>query len=331
MAKQSSTTFILGAGASLHAGYPFVRSMGAQLLEWMRAPREAVYFDFAQSADFLEERFGDNIEGLFNGVQGEIDRREPDYSLFANIYKPCLIEAMRQWFADIHRNHPAPAYERFAAEIVKPGDAIVTFNYDVSLDSALRRNGKWCVGDGYGFKAEGLPQGSAVRILKLHGSINWLAILFGGMTVSFAMPPGGAFGSRPAFGSDDLNALGYPDLIDPRLSMPSAAVPPLILPTNRKRFFFQTNLGREWEGLWRRLWSGARRAVQKSERVVVCGYGMYPIDRRGRNLLLGGRVEGEIEVCCGGDSPRIVQELQDQGRRAHQAGQIFFEDWVSAH
>jgi hypothetical protein len=330
MDKQSSTTFILGAGASLHAGYPFVKSMGADLLEWMRVPRETVYFDFAASADFLEERFGDNIEDLFNGVQAEIDQREPGYSLYATIYKPCVIEAMRQWFADIHRNHPASAYERFAAEIVKPGDTVVTFNYDVALDSALRRSGKWCVGDGYGFKAKGLPQGSAVKILKLHGSINWLAILFGGMTGSFAMPREGAFGSRPAFGTDDLNDLGYPDLIDPRLSRTSSAVQPLIVPTNHKQFFFQTNLGREWEGLWKRLWSRARRAVQKSERVVVSGYGMYPIDRRGRNLLLRGRVEGEIEVCCGGDSARIVEELQGHGRRAHQAEQTFFEDWVSA-
>jgi hypothetical protein len=56
---------------------------------------------------------------------------------------------------------------------------------------------------------------------------------------------------------------------------------------------------------------------------------MYPIDRRGRNLLLKGRLEGEVEVCCGGDSSRIVEALQGHGRRAHQAEQTFFEDWVS--
>jgi hypothetical protein len=67
--KQHRTTYILGAGASAHAGYPFVRTMGAQLLAWMRLPRETLYYDFAESAGFLEERFGDSIENLFNGLQ----------------------------------------------------------------------------------------------------------------------------------------------------------------------------------------------------------------------------------------------------------------------
>ena len=46
---------------------------------------------------------------------------------------------MRQWFADIHREHAASAYYQFATEIVKPGDRIITFNYDVSLESCLQR------------------------------------------------------------------------------------------------------------------------------------------------------------------------------------------------
>src|ERR1700693_3784233 len=110
MRKQGRTTFIFGAGASVHAGYPFVKTMGAQLLAWMRVPRDTCYFNFAESAGFLEERFGNNIEDLFNGVQMQIDRRQSGYSFFADVYRPCLIEAMRQWFADIHRQQPALAY-----------------------------------------------------------------------------------------------------------------------------------------------------------------------------------------------------------------------------
>lgn len=201
--------------------------MGAQLLEWMRVPRDTFSFNFAESADFLEERFGDNIEDLFNGVQMEIDGRQPGYSVFADFYRPCLIEAMRQWFADIHRLEPALAYERFAAEVVKPGDTVITFNYDISLDSKMRRSEKWAIGDGYGFRVESLPTGSTVRILKLHGSINWLAILFGGMP-SGIIPASGPFGSRPVFGTDDLTALGYPGLTDPRFTRPSGAIQPLV-------------------------------------------------------------------------------------------------------
>jgi hypothetical protein len=248
MGKQGRTAFVLGAGASAPAGYPFVETMGTQLLAWMRMPRDTVYFNFAESADFLEERFGANIEDLFNGVQMEIDARQPGYSDFANVYRPCLTEAMRQWFADIHRQQPALAYERFATEVVKRGDRVITFNYDVSLDSKLRQSGKWNVGDGNGFRVQGLPTGSTVKILKLHGSINWLAILFGGMQ-SGIVPATGPMGLRPVFGTDDLAALGYIGLSDPSFTRPSAAVQSLVLPTYKKQFFFRHELGPAMGGI----------------------------------------------------------------------------------
>jgi hypothetical protein len=330
MSRQGGTTFILGAGASFHAGYPSIVSMGEHLLEWMRGPRKVILYDFAECADALEQRFGNNIEGVLGGMHKEIERRGPDRAVFANLYKPALTEAMRQWFAEIHRLHPAPAYEQFATEVVKPGDRIISFNYDVSLDSRLCRSRKWCVGDGYGFPVEGLPCGSTVGIIKLHGSINWLALLFHGMTGMFAND-GRVFGDRPAFCDGDLSALGYVGVTDtlfPRGG--SAAIQPLILPTSRKRFYLQTNLGREWENFWARLWRKARRAVRDSARIVICGYGMQPIDRRGCNLLLRGTLEADVSVCCGGDSSRIVQQLRTNGRRAHLASDLFFEAWVSS-
>jgi len=331
MESRESTTYVLGAGASLHAGYPFAKSMGAHLLAWMRLPREEAWFNFAATADFVEAQFGDHIEHIFNGVQAQIDSKGPGHTLLANVHKPCLLEAMRQWFAEIHQQQHAPAYQRFAFEIVKPGDTIITFNYDVSLDSRLHESGTWSIGDGYGFAVDGLPSGSTVKILKLHGSINWLAILFSGViNGSFALPRAGAFGSRPVFGSNDLTALGYEGLRDPHFTGPAAAVPPLILPTSRKTFFFQTSLGREWEGFWRRLWNGAKRKIEASSKVVVCGYGMYPIDRRGSNLLLRSSIRADIEVCCGSDSGRIVKKLQDAGHKAHQASHTYFEQWVGS-
>jgi hypothetical protein len=328
--SQGGTTFILGAGASRHAGYPFIASMGTELFAWMRRPRKAIVYDFVECADELEARFGDNIENVLKGIDAEIRRRSPDRPVLANYYRPALVEAMREWLADIHREHEATAYEQFATEIVKPGDRIITFNYDVSLDSCLQRSGKWSIGDGYGFTAEGLPGGSVASILKLHGSINWFAVLFRGMTGMF-VNAGGSLGQRPAFCDADLSALGYAGVIDPLFPRHgSAAISPLILPTSRKRFYFETTLGREWENFWTRLWRKARKAVRESARIVVCGYGMQPIDRRGRNLLLRGSLEGDVEVCCRSDSVRIVEELRTHGRNANCANQLYFEEWVSA-
>ncbi len=146
------------------------------------------------------------------------------------------------------------------------------------------------------------------------------------------MRQGGALGRRPAFCDDDLNDFGYTGVIDPLFPRHGAAtVPPLILPTNRKKFYFDTNLGREWSGLWDGLWRKARKAIRESDRIVVCGYGMQPIDKRGSNLLLRGPVKGEIEVCSGSQSTRIVGELRAMGRNAHVANQVYFDKWVSAH
>jgi hypothetical protein len=291
--------------------------MGRQLLDWMNG-KENLYFDFPASSAFLESRFGDDIEAIMNGMERAIRRGTAERGLIANCYKPAFIQAMREWFAEIHQSNPAAAYGEFAERIIQPGDTVITFNYDVSLDAKLCEVGKWEIGDGYGFDVEGLPSNSPVKVLKVHGSINWLALLFGG--------------SRPAFTDDTLTALGYEGLVDPLFPRDgSTAIPPLILPLNRKRFYFDTNLGRLWEPFWNRLWRKARRAVRTSNRVVICGYGMYPIDRRGCNLLFRGECGAVIEVCSGSRTGEIVAELRSHGRRAEGAEHTRFEQWVAAY
>jgi hypothetical protein len=171
------TTYILGAGASFHAGYPFAGTMGRKLLDWMKG-REEPNSCFPPLAAFLEARFGDNIESIMNGMQGAIENGEPERSLIANCHKPAFIQAMREWFAEIHQSNKAAAYTEFAERIVQPGDSVITFNYDVSLDAKLHETGKWEIGDGYGFNVEGLPCNSTVKLFKVHGSINWLAVPF---------------------------------------------------------------------------------------------------------------------------------------------------------
>src|ERR1017187_6801076 len=101
-----TTAYILGAGASFHAGYPFARTMGRQLLNWMNE-KENLYFDFPASSAFLESRFGDNIEAIMNGMEQAIRRGTPERGLIANCYKRAFIQAMREWFAEIHRGNPA--------------------------------------------------------------------------------------------------------------------------------------------------------------------------------------------------------------------------------
>src|SRR5262249_3239997 len=160
----------------------------------------------------------------------------------------------------------AEAYEQFASETVQPGDAIISFNYDVSLERELARTNKWSIGDGYGFDIPEFPKHSAVKIYKLHGSVNWLAVLFQGLTAGPTFfRSDNIFGIRPVFPSDELQFLGYSDLTDPAFKKPAAAVPVMIMPTRSKEFFFGTNVGQQWEWFWNQLWKQAAVALKKSQ------------------------------------------------------------------
>ena len=61
------------------------------------------------------------------------------------------------------------------AQRFEEGDTILTFNWDILHEAALWRAKKWHYADGYGFPCSDAPRQSrsSVRVLKLHGSVNW--------------------------------------------------------------------------------------------------------------------------------------------------------------
>ncbi len=145
-------TYVLGAGASLHVGYPLAGDMGAELVNWMQRQDNPNY---QTSADWVLRNFGlvINIEDLFSTLQqliADLPRGASERGNVANFQMPTLIQALREWFAEI-RSLEAPMYRQFARNIVAAGDCIITFNYDVSLDRQLHHAGNWEAGDGYGF------------------------------------------------------------------------------------------------------------------------------------------------------------------------------------
>ena len=298
-------------------------------------------FNFRQTAEFLQETFANanDIEVLLTTIDKAI-RERPEAgaearslaSRLANDDKPALVQAIREWFTEIRERHEDESYELLAKEIIRPDDCVITFNYDVSLDRQLMLAGVWEIGDGYGFPIEGLPTGTSVKLLKLHGSANWLAGIFAGMGLgSFAVGSGGAFGERPLIPDSELRFLGYEHSIDPRFPRGGAtAIPPMILPSGCKQFYFETSFGREGESFWDSLWNEAEEALQRSDRVAICGYGLLPVDERACRLLLEGQLSASVEVCCGDDTARVVQKLRDCGRNARSAEHVLFQDWVAS-
>jgi len=171
-----------------------------------------------------------------------------------------------------------------------------------------------------------------VKILKLHGSTNWLGILFGGnMGFSQALS---VYDHRPAvFGTREFAFLGYgEDIRDPLTAnvTRTGGNPALILPTLHKNFFHQTTFGREWEPFWDDIWGQAGEALRASKKIVVIGYSMPVADERARDLVLKRtNPNAEVAVFSGSDSDSICRAFRNRGyENVMSVGNGYFEDFL---
>jgi len=239
-----------------------------------------------------------------------------------------LSTGLREWFRGIHAR-PAPSYAAFADSIVQPGDVVITFNYDDSLERELRRTGKWDISRGYGFPLGSMENSSEVLILKLHGSMNWLVSILGGATGgALIVNPESSLGNHPVIHLADLKFLGYEEFSGQTYHS-GGAFPCLILPGRTKEFFYDTSLGHEYAEFWDHLWSQATEAVKKCEKIVLCGYSLLPVDQRARDLILRGpRKDTQIEVVSGSQSERIANDFRTSGFSNVRASEsAYFGDW----
>jgi hypothetical protein len=264
--------------------------MGGALFEYMLKSENV---SIRTSAGFLIDTFGErpNIEDLITEIESQVARRKNSEVPEERIQRSrignsrgYLGVALQEWFRQIHSS-PAPSYATFADQIVRPGDVVITFNYDDSLERELRRFGKWGISRGYGFPlgTEEIP--SDVVVLKLHGSVNWLVSLFGGATGgAFLVNPASSMGNHPVIHRADLKFLGY-ETFSGHTYQSGGAFPCLILPGRSKEFFYDPSFGHEFDHFWDHLWSLAARALKAANKIVVCGYSLPSADQRARDLL----------------------------------------------
>ncbi|MGB8028926.1 MAG: hypothetical protein WCF30_04595 [Terracidiphilus sp.] len=332
------TVYVFGAGASRDAGYPLASQMGGALFEYMLKSENV---SIRASAEFLIDTFREtrNIEDLITEIESQVVRLKDSEVSEDRIQRNrignrrgYLGVALQEWFRQIHLL-PAGSYAIFAEHIVRPGDVVVTFNYDDSLERELRRFGKWDISRGYGFPLgmEDIP--SDVLVLKLHGSVNWLVSLFGGATEgTFLVNPPSSMGRHPVIHRADLEFLGY-ETFSGHMYQSGGAFPCLILPGRSKEFFFDTSFGYEFGDFWDHLWSLAARALKAANKIVVCGYSLPSADQRARDLLFRRpQRKAEIEIVSGDQSERIAREFTDAGfKSASTFGNGYFVGWCQAN
>jgi len=108
-----TTTYVLGAGASLHAGYPLAATMGGALLDFMlRYPQPA----YPAAAQVLIDTFGKspNIEDVITELasrieslkEAETDEGRAERMRLGNCWG-FLNASLREWFREI-RTKAAP-------------------------------------------------------------------------------------------------------------------------------------------------------------------------------------------------------------------------------
>jgi hypothetical protein len=243
-----------------------------------------------------------------------------------------LQEAIREYF-DVIRSASAPLYDGLA-RFLHPGDRVITFNYDLGIERALRSTGLWNIGSGYGFSIECGEQPSPVEVLKLHGSTNWRKVYFGGKTSGPFVLNRNSLGDRPAiYSRRDLDYLGYPDFVDPLCSgfKTAANSPAMILPALPKIFWSETSFGREWKPFWDHLWCRAECALEKADELVIIGYSLSAVDLRARDTLLHTtNKDVHITICCRETSTSIEQEFRNQGFSNIAKGVSTFEGFLAA-
>ena len=323
--------FVLGAGASLHAGYPLAAQMGNCLRAWIETlPPEHHYRSRLEQVSKLYGGLED-----FESILADLMTAAPgSRAASLGVTRPYLLsdlkEAVRDHFDSI-RSAPAPLYDNLG-RVLRQGDVVITFNYDLGVERALRAAGLWDIRTGYGFSVEAAEQPSPVGVLKLHGSTNWRALLFGGMTGFFA-GGGNSLGNRPVlFFRPDLEYLGSTDFVDPRcVRLDSAAsLPAMIMPALPKTFHFATTYGAEWKEFWDALWGRAERAIGNADELAIIGYSLPIADERARAMLLGSANKAvRLSICCGKATASLEQEFRERGFTKIQSGSATFDGFLA--
>jgi hypothetical protein len=338
-APSSTVAYVFGAGASAHAGYPLASNLLPALSSWLDGQdlqdpsigkfrhRLLQLRSFSPSLKDFEAILS-SLSSYGQGAKIESDAAQlledfhEDYvrdsgnsprGFYPQQLRSDLVSAIREFFYHLESTRSeSSAYTDFADRHVFEGDTLITFNYDLALERALRKADKWDIGTGYGFPFfPGKKPQSPTTVFKLHGSVNWFK------TPMQQSPP-------PLMGSRDIELLGYQDLKDPRIGangFGASNAGALILPDTDKQFY--------WEQLWLPLWESAAQQLRGVREVFIHGYSLPSADAHARRLLFENvSRRASVHVFCRNDSEVIAAEFRKVGfSDVRPNPEVEFEAW----
>jgi hypothetical protein len=346
------TAYVLGAGASANAGYPLASKLLQGLSDWLdryEDPEDWVNWcrnrivqvretfgsldDFEGILGTLEEyghervkptgatTYRQDYKDLFHDCTKKMQREDcgnpdvPAEGFYPQYLRSDLIMGFRELFYQTEQKRSGPtAYDSFAEKRIGSDSTVITLNYDLALERALIKAGRWDIGTGYGYTAFADRAASPTTIYKLHGSVNWF------QTPMQEIPP-------PLIFSRDLTILGYDGLVDPRIGPNGVAVNnsgTFIMPEPKKKFY--------WEQFWLPLWTVAADRLRDANEVFIHGYSMPTADSHARQLLFDNiNKRAAINVHCRSSSDLIAEDFRSRGfKNVSSFPVIDFETWATS-
>ena len=245
--------------------------------------------DHKELVEFIEKYFGDyhdvSIETLVSFLTTDLI---PDVSQKCEyrdrLYRQ-LVDIIVYILGNSHQNPETEEikniYQKFANNLVRTDDSIISFNYDLILDSLLKNTKMWSECTGYGFKIKGYDlkecwdpkptsQQSKTIYLKLHGSLNWGRCIvpdpYNGNEIVVnvhSILPSRVNKHILPFESTDIASYNSPY----KNMYETFIVPPIL----SKEDFYKTNI-------LQHLWYKAKDELIKSKEIFVIGYSFPATD-----------------------------------------------------
>jgi len=245
-----------------------------------------------QEAEKAHDSFNDEVSE-YRSVRDKLLWAMEDYFLQRN-YEDGKSYGSDQWRSLI----------RFGG-ILEPGDVIITFNYDSTVERVLLNQGKWSPSDGYGmdlvFQESRYNEtpvhltSSAVRVIHLHGAIGWyskpvFSPHFNPVKEDGGSIPRSALSAAPletgiALDPLFLTGMGINNLDASLPQRPPSELQVLLHPSFLKEYGGEYGQNR----VFNRLWRMAADALKCATKVVVIGYSLPSADSAAWTLL---------QTCC---------------------------------
>ena len=321
---------ILGAGASFGHGVPGVANpplvdgfLEQALLPILKKDYEPLFkyiLDLSICDLSVDQLHSANIEKLFANIEPlwRLNVFGDDQTEVVNRYGECfkyvtpldmlhslivdVISLSTEWLIE----RECPFHQTLVDRWLKPGDVVISLNYDLIMDKSLKRTSFWRESTGYGWmvtdKAEQGYIESDIHLFKLHGSLNWhrkkskkyipdVNEAFSKSeeheTISVSnvsditqqqegtlwkkIPPkiGPGLVVPPFKPKGSLGNLFYSMAVDSTYPLiENELLPLMVMPTPYKPF------AEMMYGELKIVWQKARRAIQDAQELWICGYSL---------------------------------------------------------